>query len=145
MSQRHFVQNENTMLVTNVTLNRAPIFANPAHAREAIETLYRVQQLHPFFLYGFVFMSDHCHFLMRVPEPQTISSIMSVYKSGVRFNIGIPKLWQPRFHIRIVHDPAAAKRYIHANPIRKGFVEFPEEFPWSSACGKWDVSPLNMA
>lgn len=87
-------------------------------------------------------MPDHVHVLMHVPEPETISAIMNVWKSGVVSNIGVPKLWQKRFHVRLVEEPEAARLYIHQNPVRAGLVDCPENYPWSSACGKWDVSPL---
>ncbi len=144
MSQRHFVQNDQTMLVTTVTLNRAPVFAHAANAREAIDCLYRVQQLHPFFLFSFVIMPDHCHFLLRVPAPGKISTIMSAYKGGLTFDLGIKKLWQPRFHIRLVEDANAALAYIHANPVRRELSETPETYPWSSASGTWDIVPLDV-
>ena len=140
MSQRHPIQNDVNMLVTTVTLNRLPIFSCPEHAREAVEALYRVQSLHPFFLYGFVIMPDHCHFLLKVPPPETVSKIMNIYKSGMTFNVGISKMWQASFHIRFLEDPVFALHYVHANPVRKGLSETPEDYAWSSACGKWDVT-----
>jgi REP element-mobilizing transposase RayT len=143
MSQRHFNQNNQTMLITSITHNRERFFLNPTCAREAIETLYRVQAFHPFFLYAFCIMPDHIHLLVHVPEPETISRIMNVWKSGVVSNIGISKLWQKRFHVQFVHEPEGARLYIHQNPVRAGLVDCAENYPWSSACGKWDVSSLD--
>ncbi len=130
------------MLITTNVLDREPIFANDAYAREVIETLYRVQQNQPFFLYGFVVMPDHCHFLIEVPEPGSISKIMNVFKSGVTFNLGIPKLWQRRFYNKITKNTYKTLKYIHMNPVKAGLVEKPEAYPWSSASGRWDVSDL---
>ncbi|MEI8229985.1 MAG: transposase [Candidatus Peregrinibacteria bacterium] len=144
MNQRHFIQNNSTMLVTTNTLDRRPIFAKPAIAKEAIDCLYRTQQFHPFFLYAFVIMPDHCHLLMRVPEPATISRVMNAFKSGLTFDTGIGKMWQQRFYISLADDPAEAKHYIHMNPVKAGLVENPQDYPWSSACGRWDISPLEL-
>lgn len=131
------------MLVTTNTLGRLPVFAASAHAREAVECLYRVQSLHPFFLFGFVIMPDHCHFLLKVDPPFKISKIMNSFKSGLTFDTGIRKLWQPRFHIRLIgHGAWDVLRYIHMNPVEKGLIDRPEIYPWSSACGKWDVCQL---
>lgn len=129
-------------MITTNTLNRLPIFNNDVYAREAIETLYRVQELHPFLLHGFVIMPDHCHLLMFVPEPESISKIMNVYKAGMTFNLGIPKLWQPRFFNRIVESSYNTLHNIHMNPVKAKLVEKPEDYPWSSASGKWDVTEL---
>lgn len=142
MFQRHPIQHNVPMLVTAVTLNRRRVFADPAYAREAIETLYRVEQLHPFLLYGFVIMPDHCHFLMEATAPESISKIMNVYKSGLTFNTGLRKIWMPRFHISIAKKPPGALNYIHMNPVRAGLAAEPENYPWSSAAGKWEVSTL---
>jgi putative transposase len=131
------------MLVTTVTHDREPIFEDPSYAREAVDHIYRVQQRIPFFLYGFVIMPDHCHFLLRVPAPGSISHVMRVYKMGLTFQTGGGPMWQRRFHIRMAHNPHAALQYLHRNPVKAGFVESPESYPWSSASGRWDVSPIS--
>ncbi|MBI3619298.1 transposase [Candidatus Peregrinibacteria bacterium] len=142
MTQRHPIQNGQILMITTVTLNREPVFADPACALEAVECLYRVQDLHPFLLYGFVIMPDHCHFLLNVPPPETVAVVMGTFKSGMTFNIGRKKLWQRRYYATIVHRPFLALRYIHNNPVRAGLAVSPEMYPWSSAYGKWDVSPI---
>ena len=142
MSQRHYIQNECLMLVTTVTANRLPLFRESANALEAVECLYRVQGLRPFFLYAFVVMPDHIHLLVEVPPPATISRIMNSYKSSIASGLGFRKIWQPRFHIREVNNRQAAVDYIHCNPCKKGLCLMPEEYLWSSASGKWDVSDL---
>lgn len=130
------------MLVTTNTFQRNPIFRNETYAREAIEHLYRVQANYLFFLYGFVIMPDHCHFLMNVPAPGSISKVMNVYKSGLKFQLDLARVWQPRFHIVIPEKPWKALEYIHLNPVRKNLCERPEDYPWSSASGKWDTVRL---
>jgi putative transposase len=143
MTQRHPIQNEAIMLITTNVLGREPLFRHPTMAREAIECLYRLHAFRPFIMYGFVVMPDHCHFLLKILKPYTISRLMSAYKSGLTFDLGIPKLWQRRFHVRIIDgNPTHALRYIHLNPVRAGLSESPESYPWSSASGRWDVSPI---
>jgi len=142
MGQYRTVLNGAFMFVTTVTRNREPFFIQTTHAREAVDTLYRVKRLHPFFLYGFVVMPDHCHFLLFVTQPETISRIMNVFKSGLTFNTGIPRIWQKRFHIKTVQNLRPVLRYIHNNPVEAGFVSRPEDYPWSSACGRWKVAAL---
>ena len=69
---------------------------------------------------------------------------MRVWKNGVSHNIGRGPIWQPRFHMYAANNPWAALRYIHMNPVKAGLVEMPEDYQWSSACGKWDVSDLEF-
>lgn len=141
MTQRHPIQNETTLITTNIQ-NRNPLFLKPTYACKAVEHIYKVQEQHPFFLFGFVIMPDHCHFLVRVPEPSTVSQVMNVYKSGLTFEIGLPKIWQARFHSRSIRNAIKALQYIHLNPVRTNLVPCPEQYPWSSASGKWDITPL---
>lgn len=145
MTQRHPVQNDLLTMVTTNTLDRQPIFRDPSYAREAVECLYRVQELHPFFLYGFVIMPDHCHILMTVPIPETLSNIIGAFKSGLTFDLGLNGgcLWQRRFHATIVNNSHTALRYIYRNPVRAGLAGKQEDYPWSSACGQWTVMPLD--
>ncbi len=142
MTQRHPVQNDEPMLITSVAKHRAHIFRDDTNAREAVESLYRTQEQHPFFLYAFVIMPNHVHLLLQVPSPESISRIMNVYKGTASASIGRGPLWQSRFHIRYVDNLSTAKSYIHNNPIVKGLCERPEDYPWSSACGAWDVTPI---
>jgi putative transposase len=144
MFQRHSEQNEHMMFVTTNTSKRNPIFANPAYARETIETLYRVQQLHPFFLFAFSIMPDHCHLLLKVPAPGEISTIMNTFKAGVSHNIGLGPIWQSRFHVKIVEDSRPVISYIHQNPVVAGLAHSASAYPWSSASGKWDTASLDI-
>ncbi|OGJ65560.1 hypothetical protein A3A67_00240 [Candidatus Peribacteria bacterium RIFCSPLOWO2_01_FULL_51_18] len=130
------------MFVTTNTLHRKPVFKDPAFAREAIESLYRIQQDHPFLLFGFVIMPDHNHFLLQIPAPYTISKLMNLYKTSLTFNLGIGAFWQPRFDLRIPEKPHQTLRYIHENPVKAGIVESANVYPWSSASGKWETSMM---
>lgn len=130
------------MFITTNTARRWKIFAEDACARIAVDTLFSIQDFYPFFLYGFVIMPDHCHLLLRVPEGGSISKIIGVYKRAVTFNIGRGPIWQSRFHMIIPHDPIRVLQYIHENPVVVGLTGSAEEYPWSSASGKWDVHQL---
>lgn len=144
MPQRRLEQNDCVMFITTNVQNRKPLFKDSAYANEAIDQIYRVQLLRPFFLFGFVIMPDHCHFLVNVPVPETISQIIRIYKSGLAHQLGIGSIWQSRFHVRIPEHPGKALEYIHLNPVRAGLVSNPEQYDWSSASGKFDVTPLDM-
>lgn len=90
-------------------------------------------------------MPDHCHFLLRVDPPVEISQIMSSFKSGLTFDTGISKLWQTRFHMRIVESqPEKVLQYIHMNPVVAGLVDQQGKYLWSSASGKWDICQLDV-
>jgi len=126
MSQPHPYQSGLFLVTTNIK-NRKPIFTNDAYAHEAIETLYRVQVRHPFVLYGFVVMPDHCHLLVRIPKNGSLSKTMNIYKGIVSLNIGNGPMWQPRFHVRWVKNSSGALRYIHMNPVQAGLSDIPQK------------------
>ncbi|HVW66780.1 MAG TPA: transposase [Candidatus Peribacteraceae bacterium] len=142
MTQRHSLQNDRIMLVTTNVQDRASVFHDSACARAAVEALYKAQEIRLYYLYAFVVMPDHCHILLKVPMPGSISRLMLSYKRIVAFDIGKP-IWQPRFHIRIPKNPLAARNYIHMNPVRAGIAEISSDYAWSSASGRWDISSLD--
>ncbi len=130
------------MFISTNAKDRRKIFENHAYALEAIHSLYRVQNLHPFHLFGFVIMPDHCHLLLFVREPEQISKILQSFKYGLTFNLGIGAFWQPRFHLSIPKNSYKVLEYIHQNPVKAGLVTEAERYPWSSASGRWPVSLL---
>ncbi len=131
------------MFITTNLAHRQRIFSNPVFARQAIETLYKVQNVYPFLLFGFVIMPDHCHFLLNVSEPTRVSDMMKSYKIGVGFDTGLGAMWQSRFHIKFPKNSGKALDYIHLNPVRAGLAENMRDYPWSSASGKWDITELD--
>jgi len=142
MTQRHPTQWGSTVLVTICTHERFPYFEVAEIAQCAVECLYKVKELHPFELFAFVIMPDHCHLLIRARKEFGISRIINSYKSAVVLVSGMQKIWQKRFHVKIVDDMGTALRYIHANPIKKQFVQLAEDYPWSSASKRWTIDDI---
>ncbi len=144
MSQRHPIQNEIAMFVTTNISNRRRLFEKETYAREAIDAIYRVQHLYPFFLFGFVIMPDHVHLLLRVMAPAGISGVIRAYKRAVSHAIGIGPIWQTRFYMKVPDNVGQTLNYIHQNPVRAGLCEESEQYPWSSASGKWDITEIEF-
>ena len=140
--QRHPIQNQRIMFITTNTKDRIPVFRDPTYANEVLLAIYRTQQIHPYFLYGFVVMPDHCHLLLSAPEYGSVSRIMHTFKRGVSFALELGSLWQSRFFIVYPKSPGKVLEYIHANPVRAGLCSRVDEYPWSSGSGRHDVSPL---
>ncbi len=89
---------------------------------------------------GYVVMPDHWHALIGPTFPLTISRVVQNVKwiSARSLNRGrhaSGPVWQHQFWDRFVrHAKEFRERldYMHLNPVRKGFVKRPEEWPWSS-------------
>jgi putative transposase len=47
----------------------------------------------------------------------------------------LPQFWQPRFYDFNVYSQKKKKEkleYLHANPVTRGLVQHPKDWPWSS-------------
>lgn len=82
-------------------------------------------------------MPEHVHLLASEPERATLSRAIQSLKQSVsqKLNGHHGHFWQARYHD--FNLLSAAKRveklkYIHRNPVHRGFVSRPEDWPWSS-------------
>lgn len=77
--------------------------------------------------------------------PVVASGRYAGLKPGLRAGKRDAAVWQRRYwehHIRDEADFAAHVRYCHMNPVKHGFVERPEDWPYSSVhreitLGRW--------
>lgn len=94
-------------------------------------------------VYGYVVMPEHVHLLLSEPDRVLLSIAIQSLKLAVAKSVpalGIAadepsQLWQKRYYDRNVrdHEEFAEKlRYIHRNPVKRGLVEVPEDWKWSS-------------
>jgi putative transposase len=122
-------------------------FLRFAHRRDIVlQILEEVRQKYRFIIAGYVVMPEHFHLLIGEPDSCTPSSIMRALKQRVARRL-LPelrsngsrefamKLWEPRFHDFNVYSKqkhVEKLRYIHRNPVRRGLVDKPEDWEWSS-------------
>ena len=98
-------------------------------------------------------MPEHVHLLGSEPERRLLSTALQALKQSVARRSGsslnCPTLakparvghtgrpfWQSRYYDRNIWSKKAfdeARAYIHRNPVRRGLVASPEDWPWSSA------------
>jgi putative transposase len=116
----------------------APRLASP-HARDLFEqTLEDTRQWYGFYIAGYVVMPEHVHLLLTEPERTKLSIALQMLKQNVARRLRGPEggpLWQPRYYDFNVWSYARQTeklRYIHRNPVRRGLVQSPEEWAWSS-------------
>jgi len=111
--------------------HRDPLLADP-HACDVFEqTLERVRQWYGFFVCGYVIMPEHVHLLISEPERSTLARGSA---HQLRPPEGSP-FWLPRYYDFNVwsEDKRVEKlRYMHRNPVKRGLVERPEGWLWSS-------------
>ena len=102
--------------------------------------LEQARRRYRFVVVGYVFMPEHIHLLITEPEVGDPSVVMKVIKE--RFtrllrrgqNQATP-VWQRRFYDFNLWSSAKRVeklRYMHRNPVVRGWVERPEDWKWSS-------------
>ena len=100
----------------------------------------RMRKKHGFLLTAWVFLPDHWHAIIHPPYPLTISTALKSVKTSSMIGINVRRresggLWQERFFdraLRTVREYHEKVEYIHLNPVRRGLVDNPEGWKWSS-------------
>lgn len=86
---------------------------------------------------GYVVMPEHVHLLVSEPERKTLAAALQAMKQAVARRL-VRKgehFWLPRyydFNVWSEKKLVEKLRYIHRNPVTRGLVERPEDWPWSS-------------
>ncbi len=134
------------------------VFAQPANANILLDSLTFLQRERGLKLYGYVIMENHCHLLAAGPELRnSISSFKSftarciVDRMRVRGSPGLDLLswhrtrhkrdrehqvWQEGTHpVQIQGEAMMRQRleYIHNNPVKRGYIDDPLCWRYSSA------------
>ena len=118
---------------------RQPLLGTPETRRVFEHTLERVRRWYGFYVTGYVVMPEHVHLLVSEPERSTLGVAVQMLKqivaqklrSGAR---GFP-FWQARyydFNVWTAKKRIEKLRYMHRNPVKRGLVEKPEDWAWSS-------------
>jgi putative transposase len=86
-------------------------------------------------------MPEHVHLLISEPELEMLAKAIQALKISVaqrmrHYTEGDARtLWQKRYYdhnVRTYESFVEKLRYIHRNPIKRGLVERPEDWKWSS-------------
>ncbi len=90
-----------------------------------------------FYVCGYVLMPEHVHLLVSEPERSTLAQALKAIKQSVaRRMVGSgAHFWQARyydFNVRTAKKQVEKLRYMHRNPVKRGLVEKPEDWQWSS-------------
>ena len=152
---KHFDNDPTIRFITFSCCRRQP-YLNLINAREIlIDQIDSARNKNFFKLLGYVIMPEHVH-LVIYPLPNTrvgylIGGIKShmAKKYFISANIGsgdIPRVfWQKRCYdhnCRTVSSVREKINYCHDNPVKRGLVDSPGDWRWSSYnwyCGKRDV------
>ncbi len=124
-------------LVTFSCYRRRPYLDND-HARTVfLSILEQLRQRHRFHVFGYVLMPEHLHMLLGEPKVRDLASTLNVLKTQTSRQLkgDRKQFWQIRYHDWnvITHPKFVEKlRYIHRNPVKRGLVDKPQDWLWSS-------------
>jgi len=122
----------------------------PSRRDLLLKILDETRRKYRFVVHGYVVMPKHFHLLVTEPEVGDPSVVMKVIKerftrqlnrrrnsSAQRrvFDVPAEPFWQKRFYDFNVWSERKHKeklRYMHRNPVKRGLVERPEQWKWSS-------------
>ena len=107
-----------------------------AAARELFERSLETMRIrYDFVDCGYVVMPEHAHLLVSEPKKVLLSKAIQALKLSVSVQSRERPFWQPRYYDFNVHNEekrAEKLRYMHRNPVKRGLVERPEDWAWSS-------------
>ncbi|HKH97957.1 MAG TPA: transposase [Candidatus Sulfotelmatobacter sp.] len=150
--ERHYGKGD-LHFITFSCYRRLPLLTTVRARDIFVQELARVRTETAFRLFGYVVMPEHVHLLMSEPKVGTPSAAVQKLKQRVSRKIrgresrersrrqlednGEPfrSFWQARFYDFSVYSKGKKKEklnYMHANPVIRGLVEHPRDWPWSS-------------
>ena len=123
--------------ITFSCYHRQPLLASPRAMHLFEVALELSRRRYGFYVIGYVGMPEHVHLLISEPERGTLASALQAIKQSVsRRLIGDREhFWQARyydFNVWTKRKRVEKLCYIHRNPVKRGLVEKPEDWAWSS-------------
>ena len=108
-------------------------------SRDAFErSLERVRRQYSLYVTGYAVMPEHVHLLLSEPPDAPLAKALQSLKQSVARTLalrGAEPFWQARYYDFNVYSERKRiekLRYMHRNPVRRGLVAAPEDWPWSS-------------
>jgi len=135
---------------------RLPLLKMVRARRLFVRELARARAEYGFLLVGYVVMLEHVHLLISEPKRGTPSTVLQMLKQRVsqkmrrkrrntsekQLRLAFPEqaetprsFWQARFYDFNVYTNRKKREkldYMHRNPVTRGLVRHPKDWPWSS-------------
>jgi putative transposase len=117
---------------------RLPNLDNDLARTTFVSALERVRLHYQLSVYGYVIMPEHVHLLLNEPLEGTLATSLQSLKQGVARRLALrakDSFWQARYYDFNVWSEmkfVEKLRYLHRNPVKRGLVARPEDWPWSS-------------
>ncbi len=114
---------------------RLPYLATPEAKYLFEDALERIRKKYKFVVAGYVVMPKHIHLLVNEPARSSLDQAIKSIKLSVALRRHERPFWQARyydFNVFTEEKRVEKLRYMHRNPVKRGLVEKPEQWAWSS-------------
>lgn len=148
---RHY-GTRNLHFITCSCYRRQPHLGTARRRDVFLTLLEETRHKYRFVVHGYVLMPEHFHLLITEPEVGDPSVVMKVIKQrftrqvkrtcrrtspaqGWLWDTTAVSVWQKRFYdfnVWSERKRIEKLRYMHRNPVKRGLVEQPEHWKWSS-------------
>jgi len=136
-----------TYFVTSRTWESRKLFIKTSACEIFVETLLHYRKEGAYLIHAFVLMPEHFHVLLTPEKDTPLERAIMYIKGRSARKIGEtlnPKfrVWQRGFsdhRVRDTGDYASHAEYIEQNPVKRRLVGIAHEYPWSSACGRYEL------
>ncbi len=128
-------QTGNLHFITFSCHGRSPYLVTPRAASIFEHSLESIRRKYQFDLLGYVVMPEHVHLLLSEPPTHPLSTVLGALKRSVSKQLSESPFWLPRYHdFNVFSNQKRIEklRYLHRNPVARGLVLKPEDYPWSS-------------
>jgi putative transposase len=158
-SRYRIIQNEEPYFLTCTIVNWTPLFANPAIVRIALDSLDYLQKSDRMRVFAYVIMENHLHLIASAKDlskelgdfesysaRKIIDYLKERHSDRVLTELKLHKVphkvdrtyqvWQEGSHPEIIQSVEMLRQkieYIHLNPVRRGYVDNPVDWRYSSA------------
>ena len=157
-SRYHFTQNNSPHFMTLTVLHWIPIFTRPQTVEILLDALLFLQK-EKFRIYAYVILENHIHLVAQSNNLEkdmcrfksftarklldylkdnnviTILEQLAFYKKAHKLDRSY-QFWQEGVHPECIQNAAMLNQkvdYIHHNPVKRGYVELPQYWRYSSA------------
>lgn len=132
--------------ITSSCYQRRPLLGTADRRDLFLTVLEAVRQRYAFVVLGYVVRPEHFHLLVSEPQKGTPSTVVQALKLGFarrllaraeqyRVDGDLHHIWQRRFYdfnVWTERKRIEKLRYNPFNPVKRGLVEKPEQWRWSS-------------
>jgi putative transposase len=144
---RRFYGGGDLHYITCSCYQRQPFLGSASRRDLFLKIFEEVRQKYEFHVVGYVVMPEHIHLLIGEPDERSVAVTMQVLKQRMarrslargrsRFpeDAAPPPFWYPRsYDFNVFSQKKVAEKldYIHWNPVKRGLVDSPEKWRWSS-------------